>query len=235
MFRANVKCQAANKLDAYMRRPRSSLLVSPAVSPREMFHACGKIFHSTITKFSHNFAQMLYQLSGAVVTLWAPCMNHLMADCVCRKAAGGCAACHVGASRTAKILTGLCHFALHACERLLVSSWSLCTAAPYDFTEALPFERHRQTYQPGLTAWALHLQLQGSSGFAAALQDDSAASSGRLLGDGSEGAPRLGIFKRAMSLGSGTQQRQGQSNRLSRNHPQSSNIFEPLPDEDEDS
>lgn len=31
MFRANVKCQAANKLDAYMRRPRSSLLVSPEV------------------------------------------------------------------------------------------------------------------------------------------------------------------------------------------------------------
>ncbi|KAK9816356.1 hypothetical protein WJX74_001015 [Apatococcus lobatus] len=104
MFRANVKCQAANKLDAYMRRPRSSLLVSPG----------------------------------------------------------------------------------------------------------------------------------GSSGFAAALQDDSAASNGRLLGDGSEGAPRLGIFKRAMSLGSGTQQRQGQSNRLSRNHPQSSNVFDPLPDDDED-
>lgn len=78
-------------------------------------------------------------------------------------------------------------------------------------------------------------RMQGSSGFAAALQDDSPASNGRLLGDGSDGPPRLGIFKRAMSLGSASQQRQGQSNRLSRNHPHTSNIFDPLPDTDEES
>lgn len=52
MFRANVKCQAANKLDAYMRRPRSSLLVSPEVSgtcsitshPLQVFD--GRLVHS---------------------------------------------------------------------------------------------------------------------------------------------------------------------------------------------
>ncbi len=78
------------------------------------------------------------------------------------------------------------------------------------------------------------LLLQGSAGFAAALADVSPASNGRLLGDGSDGPPRLGIFKRAMSLGSGSgQARQGQGNRLPRNNPQTSNIFDIVPDVEE--
>ena len=84
------------------------------------------------------------------------------------------------------------------------------------------------------------LLVQASAGLTAALLgDDSPASSGRLLGDGTESGPKqgLGIFKRTMSLGAGSgQTRQGQNTRLPRNNPQSTNIFDMAPNgEDQES
>ena len=77
MFRANVKCQAANKLDAYMRRPRSSLLVSPAVSPGEKRPACRMSLPFSSTESSQRLTCMLDQCSGgfhySVVTLYGSC------------------------------------------------------------------------------------------------------------------------------------------------------------------
>ncbi|KAK9855767.1 hypothetical protein WJX84_002948 [Apatococcus fuscideae] len=72
---------------------------------------------------------------------------------------------------------------------------------------------------------------QGSGGLSGLLEDASAASGGRLLGDGSE--PRLGILQRAMSMGASVSGRQGNS-RAPRGNSHSNNVFSSFSDDRDD-